>query len=171
LGVLCSVVSGLLPPPPKPHLGHSAGGAVSRARDCPWNEHTTAPFRTEGQSLLDNVVAGFGRIGASNDASGLPSKGNCGLEQRNHNPEVGGSNPLPATNLFKDLDLLAIIVSHCLAMKTPPKSGGGRCQACGIISDRRCQEKQTIASVHPVGRAAAGRDFFRHPPGLRDCRG
>jgi hypothetical protein len=61
-----------LPPPPRPHLGHAAGGAGSRGTPGAWNGHTTALFATECQSVLDNVIAGFGQTGLWNDPQ-LPS--------------------------------------------------------------------------------------------------
>src|SRR2546423_168678 len=45
----------------------SAGGAGSRHAPRVRNGHTTALFTDECRSFLDNVIAGFGRIGARND--------------------------------------------------------------------------------------------------------
>jgi hypothetical protein len=53
IGILRSLVRRHAPPPPKPHLGHAAGGAALFAEEC--------------QSFLDNVMAGLGQIGAWSD--------------------------------------------------------------------------------------------------------
>ena len=51
----------LAPPPPKPHLGLRAGGAGSRSALPLGHSHSTAPFAREGQSCLDNLIAGWGQ--------------------------------------------------------------------------------------------------------------
>src|SRR5271165_2519865 len=73
--ILRSLVRRHAPPPPKPHLGHAAGGAGSRSAPGARNGHSTALFADECQSFLDNVMAGLGQIGAWDDRrppSGLP---------------------------------------------------------------------------------------------------
>jgi hypothetical protein len=59
IGILHSGSRGILPPPPKPHLGRQAGGAGSRKASSPGTDHSTALFTGECQSFLDNVIAGF----------------------------------------------------------------------------------------------------------------
>ena len=59
IGILRRVAAASLPPPPRPHRGHAAGGAGHpEARVGARNGHTTAPFTDECQSFLDNVIAG-----------------------------------------------------------------------------------------------------------------
>ncbi len=60
-------------PPPKPHLGHAAGGAGSRSAPGARNGHSTAPFADECQSFLDNVIAGLGQIGAWSNPTADPA--------------------------------------------------------------------------------------------------
>src|SRR5258705_172383 len=57
IGILRWVAAASLPPPPRPHLGHAAGGAGSRGAPCAPNGHTTALFAVECQSFLDNVIS------------------------------------------------------------------------------------------------------------------
>src|SRR4051812_41803640 len=51
--------------PPKPHLGEGAGGAGSLSASAPGIGDSTAPFAPEGQSFLDNLIAGYGSFRAS----------------------------------------------------------------------------------------------------------
>jgi hypothetical protein len=45
------------------------------------NGHSTALFTDESQSFLDNVIAGFGQIGAWNDSRGAPLARAAGLSR------------------------------------------------------------------------------------------
>src|ERR1700675_631295 len=67
IGILRRVAVASLPPLPRPHLGHAAGGAGSRGAPGARNGHTTALFAGECQSFLDNVIAGLGQIGSWKD--------------------------------------------------------------------------------------------------------
>ncbi len=67
LGILRWVAAASLPPPPRPHLGHAAGGAGSRGPCGARNGHTTAPFTDDCQSFLDNVIASLGQIRSWNN--------------------------------------------------------------------------------------------------------
>src|SRR5271157_1875573 len=73
IGILPSLVRRHAPPPPKPHLGHVAGGAGSRSAPGARSGHSTARFADECQSFLDNVMAGLGRIGACNNPTADPA--------------------------------------------------------------------------------------------------
>jgi YVTN family beta-propeller protein len=52
--------------PPKPHLGHGAGGAGSRSAHALGIDDSTAPIAAECQSFLDNVIAQFDGVWAWN---------------------------------------------------------------------------------------------------------
>src|SRR5271165_6942260 len=73
IGILRSLVQRHAPPPPKPHLGHAAGGGRIPKRARRRNGHSTAPFADECQSFLDNLMAGLGRIGACNNPTADPA--------------------------------------------------------------------------------------------------
>jgi hypothetical protein len=55
--ILHSVDGGVVPPPPKPHLGDQAGGAGSRSALGARIADSTAPIAAECQSFLDNLIA------------------------------------------------------------------------------------------------------------------
>jgi hypothetical protein len=50
---------GIIAAPPKPHLGDQAGGAGSLSAFSARIGDSTAPFVPEGQSFLDNLIAGW----------------------------------------------------------------------------------------------------------------
>jgi hypothetical protein len=62
-----SVDGGVAAAPPKPHLGHGAGGAGSRSAHALGIDDNTAPITAECQSFLDNVIAKFDGVWAWND--------------------------------------------------------------------------------------------------------
>jgi hypothetical protein len=60
IGILHSSPGGIAPPPPKPHLGHQAGGAGSRNALVARNGHSTALFAVECQSFLVMLLLVWG---------------------------------------------------------------------------------------------------------------
>ena len=78
-----------------PTLAMQPAGQDPKARLVPGTGHTTAPFKDECQSFLDNVIAGLGQVGAWNklarsagaspaqiDRSGPPGGECCVRRQR-----------------------------------------------------------------------------------------
>ena len=57
IGILHSLEHRHALPPPKPRIGHEAGGAGSQAHPCAQNGHSTALFTDGCQSFFDNVIA------------------------------------------------------------------------------------------------------------------